>query len=120
MKIYSTVVKEIGPHAQEFLEEDMLVTFGDNAPSELRPYCFLIDMTELTGAVETGDRVILDGTAYTVTAVGDHAVKNLVDLGHVTLNFKGETEAGMAGTLYLEKKAPVVLTVGSTLMIEKR
>jgi PTS system glucitol/sorbitol-specific IIA component len=120
MKIYSTVVKEIGPHAAEFLAEEMLVTFGDNAPSELRPYCFLIDVNEIAGTVEAGDRVVLDGTSYTVTAVGDTAVKNLVDLGHVTLNFKGETEAGMAGTLYLEKKAPVTLTVGSTFMIEKK
>jgi len=120
MKIYSTTVREIGPNAKDFFEEDMLVTFGDNAPAELRPYCFLIDQNELSGEIEVGDELFLDDTSYGITGIGEQVVKNLVDLGHITINFKGEVDPSMAGTLYVEKKAPAEVSVGSVIMIRKK
>ncbi|MFH5835476.1 PTS glucitol/sorbitol transporter subunit IIA [Proteiniclasticum sp. C24MP] len=120
MIIYATVVKEIGPNAKDFLEEEMMVTFGEDAPAELRPYCFLIDQNALTGEMEVGDQVYLGETSYEITAIGEQAIKNLKDLGHVTLNFKGETDPAMAGTLYLEKKEPVEVSVGTQIIIKKK
>lgn len=49
MSIYSTVVTEIGPNAKEFLAEDMMVLFGDDAPEALRAI-LLPDRTKCTGA----------------------------------------------------------------------
>lgn len=119
MIIYSTIVKEIGPNAKDFLEEDMMVTFSEDAPPELRPYCFLIDQNALTGEVEVGDKVFLGEVSYEITAIGEQAIKNLKDLGHMTLNFKGEVDPTMAGTLYLEKKEPVEVQVGTEIIIKK-
>lgn len=117
---YTTMVNEVGPNAREFLEEDMMVTFGDNAPQELRPYCFLVEDSPLVAEIAVGDYLMLGEEAYLVTGVGDQVNKNLKDLGHITMNFKGVVDSSMAGTLYLEQKAPVEVNAGTRITIESR
>jgi len=104
MTIYSTKVNEVGPNALDFLEQNMMVLFGKNAPQELKPYCFLVDVNELQGDIQTGDYFTVDNEKYKITAVGAQVEKNLNDMGHITVSFSGETEAELAGTLYVEHK----------------
>lgn len=120
MRIYSTQVKEIGPEASEFLDSSMMVLFGFNAPPELRPYCFLITQSQLSDSIEAGDIIIIDDVRYNITCVGNQVNKNLRDLGHITINFKGEPDSSMAGTLYTENKPINGIHVGTKITIEKK
>jgi len=120
MAIYSTVITEIGQNAKEFLEEDMMVLFGDDAPEALRAYCFLIEQNVLKDEIKLGYELVIDDEKYEITAVGDVVNKNLKDLGHITINFNGETEADLAGTLYVENKRVNDIKVGSTIKISEK
>ncbi len=117
---YSTIINEIGPNAKDFLEEDMMVIFGNDAPPELRPYCFLVEHNGLKENIMVGDQLVLDTTTYEIIGLGDQVNKNLNDLSHITLNFKGQVDDAMAGTLYLENKKAVELNVGSKIVIESK
>lgn len=117
---YSTIINEIGPNAKDFLEEDMMVIFGNDAPPELRPYCFLVEHPGFKENISVGDQVKLDDETYEVIGVGDQVNKNLKDLSHITLNFKGQIDDAMAGTLYLENKKAVEMGVGSKIVIESK
>ena len=44
MTVYETIVNSIGPSVEAFLDEKMLILFGDNAPAELADYCLLINV----------------------------------------------------------------------------
>ncbi|MBW9171875.1 PTS glucitol/sorbitol transporter subunit IIA [Clostridium estertheticum] len=119
MMIYTTEVKEIGLNAKEFLNEEIIVLFGFNAPPDLRPYCFLIEQNKLEESIEVDDTLFINNDSYKIIAVGDQVNKNLKDLGHITINFKGDTNNLMAGSLYVEKKAISNIDVGTKIIIEK-
>lgn len=119
MVIYSTNVQEIGENADKFLEEGMIVLFGTEAPPELRPFCFLIVREPLEHTIQPGDTLLIGGESYQITAVGGSVNKNLRDIGHITINFTGETTASMAGTLYVEDKPVTLIKKGTILKIQK-
>ena len=119
MTIFSTVIKEIGENASEFLDSGMLVMFGSEAPADLRPYCFLIELNPLEDIIESGDILIIDETEYKILAVGGHVNKNLRDLGHITIDFKGVPDNSMLGTLYTEEKSIAKILVGTKITIRK-
>lgn len=116
---YTTTVLEVGAEASAFLMENMAITFGGNAPEELRPYCFLIEKAELSGSLTVGQRVLIAHQEWTVSAVGDVAEQNLAALGHVTLVFDGEAEPRMGGAIHLSglDEAPA-LVQGALVVFE--
>lgn len=101
-QIYSSTVIGSGPEATSFLEEKLLVTFGQDAPDALKDYCYIIDIVALQGDIQVGQRLVLDDRSFPITAVGSVAAKNLEQLGHVTIAFTGLAEAEMDGTLYVD------------------
>ncbi|WP_130865735.1 PTS glucitol/sorbitol transporter subunit IIA [Acidipropionibacterium timonense] len=118
--IYTSSVTAIGPEAASFLAEKMLVTFGANAPAELRDYCYILDSATSSGPIQPGSTAIIDGTAMTVTAIGSVAQKNLDALGHVTLVFDGADVPRMDGAIHLLATGTALpaLQEGSTFTIE--
>ncbi|GEB77430.1 PTS glucitol/sorbitol transporter subunit IIA [Sporolactobacillus inulinus] len=118
-EIYRTQIKSIGKSAKDFLQEKMLVLFGDEAPAGLKDYCFAIKVTPIQGEIQVGQHVAIDKDRFKITAVGNLVQKNLVDLGHITMRFDGSTTADLAGTLYLEAKPIPNLSVGSIIKIER-
>ncbi|MCI3028786.1 PTS glucitol/sorbitol transporter subunit IIA [Desemzia sp. C1] len=120
MSIYSTTVNEIGPNALDFLEENMMVLFGNEAPPELRPYCFMIDMNELNGTIKVGSYLTIENQSYEITAVGEQVEKNLKDLGHITVNFNGSSVPELAGTLYVENKEIEPVSKGTKISIVEK
>jgi len=121
MVIYETNVTEINENAAEFLKEDMLVVFGPDAPPELSPFCYIIEKNKLKNDIKEGDTLILDNEEYSIINVGEAVNKNLKNLAHITLNFKGkeEAESNLAGNLYLEDKNIANIEVGSTIKIRR-
>lgn len=119
MVIYNTEVHEIGEEAGDFVSNGMIVLFGSNAPAELRPYCFLIDKSELQNSIEVGDILVIDDAEYNIAAVGNQVNKNLRDLGHITIDFRGQADTSMSGTLYIEKKSITDIKVGTKILIKR-
>ncbi|BDG46047.1 MULTISPECIES: PTS glucitol/sorbitol transporter subunit IIA [Parageobacillus] len=117
--IYENTIKSVGPMAEEFLSEKMLILFGDRAPDELKNYCFVIDVVEVTEEIQTGDVLYMDNEKFVITSVGDVVCQNLGRLGHITLKFDGSTTPQLPGTLHLEQKELPKIGVGTKLKIMK-
>mgnify|MGYP001165989820 CR=1 FL=1 len=116
--IYETEVTNIGPEAEMFQAENMLIFFGDEAPETLADYCYNIVLKNSTGEITPGMTFTFDDQSYKITAVGDVVKKNLDDLGHITLRFDGSTEAELPGTLYVEDKPMPTIQVGTKISIQ--
>ena len=113
--IYDNKVKGLGACVAEF--EGMFILFGDNAPDTLKDFCYTIDVNPIQQEIKAGQKAVIDGKEYNITAVGDVVMQNLGNLGHVTFSFTGETEAELPGTIYLEEATVPKLEVGSTIQI---
>ncbi|MBM7599035.1 PTS system glucitol/sorbitol-specific IIA component [Virgibacillus halotolerans] len=117
--MYQTTIKSIGNEAKAFEAEKMMILFGDNAPTELADFCYVIDLVLVDEDITKEHTLKLDDVSYRITSVGDAVRKNLNDLGHITLKFDGSTTAGQPGSLYLEDKEIVDVKPGSKITIEK-
>ncbi|RPA60761.1 PTS sorbitol transporter subunit IIA [Aerococcus agrisoli] len=117
MTVYQTEVFDIGAQAELFQAENMILLFGKDASQDLAEYCFNIYVNQLEDHIEPGMTVKFDDNSYEITAVGNVVEKNLVDLGHITINFNGATTADLAGTLYVEAKPLPNIEVGTAISI---
>ena len=115
--IYENKVKDMGECAEEFRSENMIVIFGDNAPPEIKDYCYWVDVTPINGTIAPGQVLKIGGESYKLTAVGDEAPVTLAGLGHCTFNFNGLTEVDLPGTIYVEHKPMPELKKGTVIQI---
>jgi PTS system glucitol/sorbitol-specific IIA component len=115
---YQATISAIGPLVQDFLNEGIIVLFGQQAPEELQEFAILHDGKTLHAPLEAGDRVSFDDTSYRVLAVGDVVNENLANLGHLVLKCNGQSQPEMPGDVCVESKPPPTLRVGMTLRIE--
>ena len=115
--IYENQVKAAGAAVEEFKDAGMFIIFGDNAPEEIRDYCYSVSVNPINGEIAAGQYVVLDGEEYRITCVGNEAPITLKGLGHCTFNFSGASEAELPGTIYLEEKPVPELKIGSTIRI---
>lgn len=118
MTLYETTIVGMGSEAAMFKEENMMILFGKDAPAELADYAYIIEVSPLTGAIQTGMTLSFNDDIFKITAVGTVVDKNLADLGHITLKFDGSVEAELPGTLYLEAKALPEALAGTVITIK--
>lgn len=118
MTLYETKIVDLGADAKMFQAEDMMILFGEEVPEDLANYAYIINVNPLEGNIEEGMMLAVGDSSYKITAVGNVVNKNLANLGHITLNFNGATEAELPGTLYLENKELPEATVGTTITIQ--
>lgn len=115
--IYENTIRALGSCVEEFKGEGMFILFGDNAPEELRDYCYSVSVRPLNGTIRAGQTLMIGGSAYQITAVGEEAPVTLAGLGHCTVNFSGQTTVDLPGTIYVEAKPMPDITVGTVLRI---
>lgn len=115
---YEARITQIGPSVSEFVEQNILVFFGSNAPEELAEFSVLHDGKELAQPVVPGDVIYLGEKKYGVLAVGEVANANLANLGHLIVKFNGETKPEMPGDVCVEAKPISSLEPGLVLRIE--
>ena len=97
MGIYSSKIVKIGEQAHLFLEEGIVVFFGDNAPEELQDVAVVHELQDITGEIEVGTTINLSNEELVVTAVGPVANENFINLGHLVLKLDSATEAALPG-----------------------
>ncbi len=117
MVVYENKVKAMGACIDEFKDSGMFIIFGDNAPEELRDYCYSVSVNPIKGTIAAGQTLKVGDESYRITAVGDEAPVTLAGLGHCTINFSGQTEVELPGTIYVENKPMPQITVGTIIQI---
>ncbi len=115
--IYENRVKALGSCVNEFQGENMFIIFGDNAPEELRDYCYSVDVNPINGTILAGQTLEVGGSSYRITAVGPEAPVTLAGLGHCTINFSGQDTVDLPGTIYVENKPMPEIGVGTVIRI---
>ncbi len=115
--IYENRVKAMGVCVDEFKDSGMLILFGDNAPEEIRDYCYSVDVNPINGTIAAGQTLKFGDSAYKITAVGSEAPVTLAGLGHCTINFSGQTTVDLPGTIYVENKPQPEIAVGAVIQI---
>jgi PTS system glucitol/sorbitol-specific IIA component len=115
---YATTVTAVGEQVAEFVSSGLLIWFAEGAPEELHFFSVLHRPTVTTGGVRPGDLVRIDDKAFRVTAVGDVANENMVNLGHMDLKANGAAEAPLPGDICLEELPLPEPRPGTTLVIE--
>ena len=115
---YATMVTAVGEQVPEFVGQGLLIWFAEGAPEELHFFAVLHRPTVITGGVRPGDVVRIDDKAFRVTAVGEVANDNMVNLGHMDLKANGASEAPLPGDICLEELPLPEPRPGTTLVIE--
>jgi glucitol/sorbitol PTS system EIIA component len=115
---YATTVTAVGEQVAEFVGQGILIWFAEGAPEELHFFTVLHRPTVTSGGVRPGDLVRIDDKAFRVTAVGDVANENMVNLGHMDLKANGADEAPLPGDICLEELPLPEPRPGTTLVIE--
>ncbi|HEL2383010.1 TPA: PTS glucitol/sorbitol transporter subunit IIA [Streptococcus suis] len=117
-KIFEATIVSIGAQAPEMITEaNMLILFGMEAPVDLADYCYKISNKDLSGSIQVGGRLVIDGVEYSITAVGSVVEQNLSALGHITISFDGSTEGTLPGTLHVSTAISPVVQLNSLVQI---
>ena len=116
---YATTVTAVGEQVPEFVGQGLLIWFAEGAPEELHFFTVLHRPTVTTGGVRPGDLVRIDDKAFRVTAVGEVANDNMVNLGHIDMKANGASEAPLPGDLCLEELPLPEPRPGTMLVIER-
>jgi PTS system glucitol/sorbitol-specific IIA component len=115
---YATTVTAVGEQVPEFVGQGLLIWFAEGAPEELHFFCVLHRPSVTTGGVRAGDVVRIGDRSFRVTAVGEVANDNMVNLGHMDLKANGATEAPLPGDICLEELPLPEPRPGTELVIE--
>lgn len=118
--LFSTKIQSIGEEAHLFQEEKMIVLFGKEAPVALAEYCYVIESSPVTAEITKDQIVVIDNQPYPITSVGEVVMKNLSQLGHITIKFDGAPVASLPGTLHVVDQPIPELVVGSKISIESK
>ena len=118
--IYENEVKALGASVDEFAGGNMFIIFGENAPDELKDYCYLVSVNPINGTIAAGQYLQIDDEEYRITAIGDEAPVTLAGLGHMTINMSGKTVAELPGTLYTEEADVPNIHIGTKIRIVEK
>ena len=92
MQIYSSEIVRIGEQANLFLDEGIVVFFGDNAPEELQDFAVIHKLEQISGEIVVGTKISLSDSNLEVVSVGPVANENFKNLGHLVLKLDSSTE----------------------------
>ena len=101
--ILVTNIVKVGKYAMEFLEENIIVLFGEGCPRELLDYCVIIQNYRLHFELMKNDKIIINGNSYIIQYMGSHINKNMNELGHITIRLLQEecNETILPGSVYV-------------------
>jgi len=115
--IYKSTITGIGEMALDFLSDDIVIVFNDNAPAELAEISVLHSIETVQQDIRVGDILQISGMEYKVTAVGEEANKTFKAMGHCTFKFTGKAEVELPGQIEVEGRDLPDIRVGDTLEI---
>ncbi|AER33855.1 PTS system glucitol/sorbitol-specific IIA component [Pantoea sp. PA1] len=117
MTHFETEIIKVGINAHDALLENMMILFREGAPADIQDYCFIHQHGTLTGHPVTGSTLQLGERCYAVTAIGEVAIENLRELGHITVVFDGQPTAQLPGSIHVSGKAPDRITTETSVKL---
>ena len=114
---YKSQITGMGPMALDFLGENMIIVFNDNAPSELAELSILHKECKVDQDIKVGDVVAIGNGSFLVTAVGEEANKTFQTMGHCTFKFTGKPEVELPGHIELSGEGLPEIKIGDMLEI---
>ncbi|NLN70843.1 MAG: PTS glucitol/sorbitol transporter subunit IIA [Chloroflexi bacterium] len=116
--IFSVSVEFVGPFVDEFINEGILVFFGQDAPKELKEFSIIWNFSGYERPIEAGDLLHINDQTFKILGVGEIANKNLNDLGHLIIKFNGETETRLPGDVNVEHKPIPSIAKGTSIRVK--
>ena len=113
--IFETRITGMGQGALDFVEDHILILFGNQAGNGLEEYSVQITMPQVNRDVAPGDILDFGGHTYQVTAIGHKAMETFRLLGHCTLHFDGKKAPVLPGVIHVEEKPLPEVRVGDTI-----
>jgi len=117
MTIYSSEIVKIGEQANLFLDEGIVVFFGDNAPEELQDFAVIHKLEQISGEIVIGTKINLSDTNLEVVSVGPVANENFKNLGHLVLKLDSSSEEAQLGDVRCTFDNKPNIKIGDTLRI---
>ena len=117
MTVFNTTVLSIGPEAELFKDEKMIILFGKDAPESLADYCYNIEVGPINGEIREEQKLTIGDHHFKITSVGNVVTSNLKELGHITIKFDGSSSPELPGTLYVEDKTIPEIGEGTIISI---
>ncbi|QHZ48455.1 PTS glucitol/sorbitol transporter subunit IIA [Bacillus sp. NSP9.1] len=115
--MYKSTVREIGPLALSFEEENIVILYGPQAPRELREVSIIHenDGGESEEPIQEGGKLVIDDQEFTINKVGSSANDNLKELGHISIYFTEPFAEVLPGAVFASPHRLPVFKEGSTI-----
>lgn len=97
----------------------MLIFPDSSEVLEIKEYSFLVNSETLPEEILPGYFLTLNDEAFYISHVGEIALKNLIELGHITIKFGKPATSVMPGSIYLESDQIPEVRTGTLLRILK-
>ena len=114
---YKSKVTALGEMVAEFLADNLVIIFNDNAPSQMAECSVLHTIEKMNGIIEIGDQITIGKNVFSVTAVGEEANKTFLELGHCTLRFTGNDCVQLGGEVELKGNGTPEIEIGDVITI---
>ena len=122
--LFQTRVTDVGPEVASLAEGGVLILFAEGAPAELAEVSVLHAVNHLAvdAAPVPGNTITIGSLSAQITAIGDLAWKKVHEMGHVVINFNGETSNLRPGEICAaaldNDELIAALTVGQIIQID--
>ncbi len=121
--LFQTLITDIGPEVASLAEGGVLILFAEGSPPELAEVSVLHAVKHLADdrTPVPGNSITLGNTSAKITAIGELAWKKVHEMGHVVINFNGQTSNLRPGEICASAintdDLVAALTVGQTITI---
>ena len=113
---YEVTVTGIGDFVLPFMQtRESVILFNKDVPYEYENMVVSHTKAVLTEDVAVGDTLRLADRSYTVTAVGDEAIKTLRENGHCTIVFTGKDVVEQPGQIMVKGDGVPRFMVGDVI-----
>lgn len=117
--VYETVVETVGKSVAEMAQENIVIFFRKGAPEYLAEFCYLIGDGSGSYDIHVGDELLLGQVCCPVTAIGDVALENFKNLGHLTVRFDGAADAQLPGTMHVKYDGIPPIEAGMKVVFQR-
>ena len=115
---YEVTITNIGDFSLQLLKlRESMILFDKDVSYEYMDMVIAHTIGKLEGDVLVGDKMVIADREYTITAVGDEAMKTLKEHGHCTLVFDGKDKVDQPGQIALQGTGVPRVMVGDTISI---
>lgn len=116
---YEVTITGIGDFVLPFMRtRESVILFNKDVPYEYENMVVAHTKSSVCEPIVPGDRLSLAENVYTVTAVGDEAMKTLHENGHCTIVFTGKDAAEQPGQIMVKGDGVPRFMVGDVIRFE--